>query len=360
MSVRAGLALTLAAALGACSHNDTNGPLPYVVVQPLVDSLYAGDSGAALTATYYNSNGTVGAAGPLHWTSSDTTVVRINPTTGALKAIGAGNAVLLVTENNVGGQALVVVTDTLEVKLLQPQVELLPNDTFVAPVSVRSKGGGAPAPWFAAEANGYFSIDSATGRVVTTGSGAPLPYAVHLNALQDSGTVEVLSMGDTTGGAGAYTVNGSVSAVRSATVRATNYTRTGGTLTFLLTFKVVVGGVTTEIVNILSQTAVTAPDSLGIDSVSVSEAQNNSFLCAPPRSAAAWSSTSQGNPILAVSRTGGYVKVRQVLSVTGGHAISGSFYFVGQRADYYTDPSGQLAIQGNFVAPLITNTTSCH
>jgi len=33
---------------------------------------------------------------------------------------------------------------------------------------------------------------------------------------------------------------------------------------------------------------------------------------------------------------------------------------VGQRADYYGDPSGQLAIRGNFVAPLIQNTTTCH
>ena len=334
--------------------------MPYIVVQPLVDSLYTGDSGAALAATYYNADGSTGASGNQRWTSSDSTVLKVNLNTGHLFAVGAGNAVLSVSQNGVIGQALVVVTDTLDVTLLQPQVEMLAPDTFVVPVLVRSKKGGAPAPWFDFSPNGYFTVDSATGRVVTTGTGAPSPYQVHLGPLSDGGTVEVLSLGDTTGGAAAYTVNGSVSAVRSATVRATNYARSGGALTFLLTFKVASGNVTTEIVNILSQTAVTIPDSLSIDSVSVTEAQSNTFLCAPPRSAAAWSSTSQGSPILAVSRVGGYVKIRKVIAVTGGAAISGSFFFLGQRADYYTDPSGLLAIQGNFVTPLITNTNTCH
>lgn len=330
------------------------------MIQPLVDSLYTGDTGAALTATYYNANGSLGSGGTARWSSFDSSVVKVNPTTGVLVAVAAGNAVVSASQNGVTGVALVVVTDTLGVALLEPQIEMLPQDTFTPPISVRIKTGVPPAAWFAAAPNGYFTIDSATGQIVTTGTGAPAPYQVNLGPLTDSGTIEVLSMGDTTGGAGAYTVNGSVSAKRSATVRATNYSRTGGTLTFLLTFKVAVGNVTTEIVNILSQTAVTSADSLSVDSVSVAEAQNNSFLCSPPRSAAAWSSTSQGTPILAVSRAGGYVKIRKVVSVTGGAAISGSFFFLGQRADYYSDPSGRLAIQGNFVAPLITNTNTCH
>ncbi|HEX4561010.1 MAG TPA: hypothetical protein VH113_04185 [Gemmatimonadales bacterium] len=325
-----------------------------------MDSLYTGDTAAALTATYYNANGSPGSGGNQRWTSSDSTVVKVNQATGVLVAVAPGNAVLSVSQSGVTGAALVVVTDTLGVTLLQPQIEMLPQDTFIPPISIRIRTGVAPAAWFTASPNGYFTIDSATGRIVTTGTGAPSPYQVNLGPLSDAGTIEVVSMGDTTGGASAYTVNGSVSAKRSATVRATNYSRTGGTLTFLLTFKVAVGNVTTEIVNILSQTAVTSLDSLSIDSVSVSEAQNNSFLCSPPRSAAAWSSTSQGTPILAVSRAGGYVKIRKLISVTGGSAISGSFFFLGQRADYYTHPSGLLAIQGNFVAPLITTTTTCH
>lgn len=325
-----------------------------------MDSLYTRDTGAALTPSYYNANGSAGSGGAPHWGSFDTTVVKVNPATGVLVAVAPGNAVVTATEGNVTGAALVVVTDTLGVTLLQPQIEMLPQDTFTPPISIRIKSGVAPAAWYAAAPNGYFTIDSATGQIVTTGTGAPSPYLVHLGPLSDSGAIEVLSLGDTTGGTAAYTVNGSVSAKRSATVRATNFSRTGGTLTFLITFKVAVGNITTEIVNILSQTAVTSADSLAIDSVSVPEAQNNSFLCSPPRSAAAWSSTSQGAPILAVSRAGGYVKIRKVVSVTGGAAISGSFRFLGQRADYYSDPSGLLVIQGNFVAPLITNTSTCH
>lgn len=331
-----------------------------MTVQPLVDSLYAGDSAAALTATYYNGNGTVGTPGPKTWSSSDTTVLQVDPATGALKAVGAGTAVLSVTASGVTGQALIVVTGTLDLALLLPQIVLLPQDTFFVPFSVRNKAGGTPpSPYFTASTNAVFSIDSATGMVVGLAPGAPLPFSAILDTLSADGTVQVLSMGDTTGGAGAYTVNGSVSAARSATVRGQNYNRAGGTPTFLLTFKLVVNGVTTEIVNILSQTAVTAADSVGIDSVSVPEAQSSTFLCSPPRSAAAWTSTSGSNPILAVSRVGGYMKVRKFLTVTGGNVIAGSFYFTGQRADDYDDPAGRLAIRGNFVAPLITNTNTC-
>lgn len=346
----------------ACSNSNSTGPVPYVIIQPLVDSLYAGDSGAALSAVYYNANGSVGNGGAVRWTSFDTAVVQVNGTTGALRAVAPGTAVIGATASNVTGQALVVVTAPLGLTLLLPQIVMLPQDSFVVPVSIRNKAGGTPpALFFKAGSNGYFTIDSATGQVVTTGTGSAAPFQAHLDTLTDTGTVQVLSMGDTTGGAAAYTVNGSISAQRSATVRATNYSRAGGSMTFLITVKVVVNGITTELVNILSQTPVANPgDSLAIDSVSVTEAESNTFLCSPPRSAAAWSSTSQGNPILAVSRAGGYVKIRRVISVTGGSAISGSFLFLGQRADDYSDPAGALAIRGNFVSPLITTTTTCH
>lgn len=349
------------AAVAACSNSSPSAPLPFIIVQPLVDSLYAGDSGAAFTATYYLGNGTPGTSGAPHWSSADTTVVTVDSASGKLYGVAPGTAVVSVVASGILGQALVVVTATRDLALLLPEIVMLPQDTFVAPISIRNKGGGAVAPpWFFAPANAVFTIDSATGRIVTASPGAPLPYQALFDTLHADGTVQVVSMGDTTGGGGAYTVNGSVSASRSVTsVRATDYARSGGSLTFLLTFRVVVGGLTTEIVNVLSQTPVTGPDSLGIDSVSVSEAQSNTFLCSPPRSAAAWTSTSQGNPLLAVSRAGGYVKIRKLIPVTGGAAISGSFYFVGQRADYYTDPSGALAIHGDFVAPLITNTNTC-
>ncbi|HYK12240.1 MAG TPA: hypothetical protein VEV39_15675 [Gemmatimonadales bacterium] len=349
-----------AVAILACAHNDTTAPLPFMTITPLVDSLYAGDSAAALTATYYLGNGTVATSGPKTWSSSDTTVLRVDASTGALKAVGAGTAVLSVSASGVTGQALIVVTGALDLALLLPQIVLLPQDTFLVPFSVRNKAGGTPpAPWFSALANGYFTIDSATGLIVTTGTGASAPYHAFLDTLTADGTIQVISMGDTTGGGSEYTINGSVSAARSATVRGQNYNRAGGTPTFLLTFKVVVNGATTELVNILSQTAITAVDSISIDSVSVAEAESNTFLCSPPRSAAAWTSTAGSSPILAVSRVGGYVKVRKFLTVTGGNVIAGSFYFTGQRADDYNDPSGQLAIRGIFVAPLITNTNTC-
>jgi len=330
------------------------------VVRPLVDSLFTGDTLAALGATYYDAAGQA-QTGTATWTSAAPGVATVDQASGTVHGVAPGAAVLTANIKGVTGQALVVVTAPLAVTLLLPNVVMLNQDTFVVPVSVRRRGGAPPAPWFSASANAVFAIDSASGRVVTAAPGAALPFHVHADSLSADGTVQALDPADTSAGAGAYTVNGSVSAVRLTSARAQNYTRAGDTLTFLLTLRVVVGGVTTEQVNLTSRTPVNGgPDSLPLDSVSVAEAQGTAFLCHPARSAAVWSSSSSGAALLAVSRPGGWIRIREERSVTGGNVISGSFYFTGQRADYYDDPSGQLAVRGNFVAPLIQTSTTCH
>jgi len=330
-------------------------------VLPLVDTLFTGDSLASLGATYYTAAGQA-EAGAVSWSSSAPGVATVDPSLGTIHAVAPGSSVISATIKNVSGQGLVIVTPALSVTLLLPNIVMLAQDTFGVPVSVRRQGGSPPAPWFNAPSNSVFQIDSATGRIVTVAAGPALPFQVHADSLLANGSVHALAPVDTSTGAGAYTVNGSVTAARTTTARGQNYTRAGDTLTFLLTLRVVVGSTTTEQVNLTSRIPVNgAPDSLPLDSVSVTEAQGTTFLCRPPRSAAVWSSTaSSGAPLLAVSRPGGWIKIREEQSVTGGHVLSGSFYFVGQRADYYGDPSGQLAIRGNFVAPLIQNTTTCH
>ena len=329
-------------------------------MRPLVDSLFTGDTLAALGATYYDAAGQAQPGTPT-WTSSAPGVASVDQASGTIHAVGPGSAVITANIRKLTGQGLVVVTAPLAVTLLLPNIVMLNPDTFVVPVSVRVRGGAPPVPWFQAPANAVFSIDSASGRIVTTAPGAALPFHVHADSVSADGTVQVLDPVDTSAGAGAYTVNGSVSAVRVASARAQNYTRAGDTLTFLLTLRVVVGGVTTEQVNLTSRASVNgAPDSLSLDSVSVAEAQGTSFLCHPARSAAVWSSSSSGAALLAVSRPGGWISVREERSVTGGNVVAGSFYFVGQRADFYDDPSGRLAIRGDFVAPLVQNPTTCH
>ena len=326
---------------------------------PLVDTLFAGDSLAARGATYYDAAGNA-QPGTATWTSSATGVATVNAATGVIHAVGPGLAVITATINGTAGQGLVIVTAPLSLTLLLDTIVLLPQDSLVVPVMVRRQGGSPPAPWFSTTTAGLFSIDSATGRVVGISTSAALPFTAHADSVTVPGTIQVLSPGDTTGGKGGYTVFGSVTADRRAGARAENYTRSGGTPTFRLTLKVAVGNVTVESVNLTTLTAVTAPDSIPLDSLSVSEAQGTAFICQPLRSVGLWSLNTSTAGILGVSRPGGWVVIRKIIPVTGGSVISGSFYFVAQRADYYNDPSGRLAVRGNFVAPLITNTTTCH
>jgi hypothetical protein len=329
------------------------------VVLPLVDTLFTGDSLAARSATYYDAGGKA-QPGTATWTTSAPSVATVNAATGVIHAAGPGSAVITATINGKAGPGLVIVTAPLSLTLLLDTIVLLPQDSLVVPALVRRQGGSPPAPWFSTATAGLFTIDSATGRVVGISTSAALPFSVHADSLSVSGSVQVLSPGDTAAGKGGYTVFGSVTADRRATARAENYTRTGGAATFRLALKVAVGNVTVESVNLTALTPVSGPDSIPLDSLSVSEAQGTAFICQPQRSVGLWTLNTSNSTILGVSRPGGWIVIRKVLPVTGGSVISGSFYFVAQRADYYNDPSGQLTVRGDFVAPLITNPTTCH
>jgi hypothetical protein len=324
-----------------------------------VDTLFTGDSLSARGATYYDASGNA-QPGTVTWTTSAPSVATVNSTTGAIHAAGPGSAVISATIKGTTGQGLVIVTAPLSLTLLLDTIVLLPQDSLVVPAMVRRQGGSPPAPWFSTTSAGLFTIDSATGRIVGISTGAPLAFSAHADSLSVPGSVQVMNPGDTTGGKGGYTVFGSVTADRRATARAENYTRTGGAATFRLALKVAVGNVTVESVNLTALAPVSGPDSIPLDSLSVSEARGTAFICQPLRSVGLWTLNTSTSTILGVSRPGGWIVIRKVIPVTGGSVISGSFYFVAQRADYYNDPSGQLSVRGNFVAPLITNTTTCH
>src|SRR3989449_3173959 len=80
-------------------------------------------------------------------------------------------------------------------------------------------------------------------------------------------------------------------------------------------------------------------------------------FCAPPRPWALW--TSQSPSIIALSRPVGTIGLTQMVPISNGMAISGWFTYTAQRTDLYTDPLGVLAIRGSFVAPLVTDRTTC-
>lgn len=350
----------LLAVLAACG-NSTGGsnPGPRVVLSPLVDTLYVADSAAAPSVTYYDASGAVQPAGPVSWSSGATGVATVDPASGEVHAVGPGLAVISATAHGTTGSALVVVTRVLDVSLLVDTIYVMPHDTFTVPVLVRDKSGTPPAPRFSAATNAVFTIDSVTGAVAGLSPGGFLPFIVHADSAADTGFVEVDSLTDTTGGKGYFTVLGSAVARRRASARAENYQMRSGGTGFRIFLKVAAGNTTVENLGIGLLTPVTAPDSAPLDSISAGEAQGSVFLCSPARPYGFWSSFATSPSLLAVSRPGGWIVVRRVVPVTGGYAISGSFFFDAQRSDFPDDPSGRLPIRGVFVAPLVTNPGTC-
>jgi hypothetical protein len=359
-----GLALT-----GGSGCNTTSGPksLAQVLVSPVLDSIFVGDSLGPLSVTYLGDNGQPQAPGTVTWQSGDASILTVDAATGKIAALKAGFALVYATAHGVIGSALVVVSRSLQIALLLDTIYLMPTDTLTVPVQVEHKAAGVPTVWFKplGGTNAVFAIDSATGKDSAKAAGGPLPFqafaALGPDTVADTGAVRVVSLSDTTGGVGLYSILGTV--IRSVNVhtQATNYQRAGDTLTFRLRAFLTQGTVTVEAVVVTIRTPVAAAGSLAIDSISPTEAFGAGFdpVCRPPRNWGSWTTVATARPIVALSRPGGSITVTQVVPVTGGFAISGRFLFLAQRTDFYSDPLGLLPIRGTFVAPLATTTGRC-
>ena len=359
-----GLALT-----GGSGCSTSSGPSNFaqVLVAPVLDSLFVGDSLGPLTVTYLGDNGQPQPSGAVTWQSGDPTVMSVNATTGKIVALKPGFALALASAHGVTGAALVVVSRALQVSLLLDTLYFMPGDTFTVPVQVKHQAAGVPTVWFKplGGTNAVFTIDSATGKDSAKAIGGPLPFQVFAalgpDTVADTGAVQVLTLSDTTGGVGLYSILGTVIRRVNAHTQATNYQRTGDTLTFRLRAFLTQGTVTAEAVVVTVRTQVTAAGSLAIDSISPNEAFGSGFdpVCRPPRNWGSWTTIATARPIVALSRPAGSITITQVVPVTGGFAISGRFSFLAQRTDFYADPLGLLPIRGTFVAPLTTTTGRC-
>lgn len=349
-------ALLCAALAAACSGTEPS-PSPRVTVQPILDSLFVGDTLAARTATYFDGAGNPQPTGPVRWISSDTSVLGVDSVTGELAGRRAGAAVLSARANGITGTALLVVSRTLDLALLLDTIYLMAGDTFTVPVSVRDKDGSPPPVWFSAPTNALFTIDSATGLITASAAGAILPFTAHADTVTASGALEVVQLTDTVGGKAYYTVLGTVIQRARRPARAVNYRRQGDTATFRIAFPL--GAPAVENVVITLRDSVVTTGTFAIDSISPTEAFGSAdFICRPVRSWAAWSLESNP-PIHALSRRFGTIVITQVDTLAHGLAVSGRFTFTGQRFDLYDDPLGALPIRGTFVAPLITDTRPC-
>lgn len=349
----AGLALTGG---GACGDNGGPGIGPQVVIAPILDSLFVGDTLAARTARYFDASGDSQATGPVRWFSSAPTVLSVDSVTGVIAGVGPGAAVLSARANGITGAALLVVSRLLDLSLLLDTIYLMPGDTLTVPVSVRDQDGVPPPVSFTAAANAVFTINAA-GLITATAAGGPLPFTAHADTVSATGVVEVVQLTDTVGGKGAFTILGTAIRRARAAARAVTYRRQGDTATFRIALNVVGGGGSTvENVVITLRDSVVIPRQDAVDSISLTEAfgSNSDFLCRPKRSYGVWSIQTQP-PLTALSRHGGTIAITQVVTVPHGRAVSGRFSFTAQRVDYYGDPLAALPIRGTFVAPVIAD-----
>lgn len=348
------LSLALVAACGE------SGPaaVPRVLVNPILDSLFVGDTVPARSVTYLDARGDTQPTGPVRWTSSDTNVARVDSVSGQVVGRGADAVLLSARANGVTGTGLAVVTRVLDLSLLLDTIYLMPGDTFTVPVAVRDKDGSPPPVWFQTSLNGVFTIDSATGRVIATGFGGPLAFTAHADSVTASGSVEVVQLTDTVGGKGSFTVLGTVIRRTRSGARAVNYRRQGDTVTFRVSLPVLLQGIAVENVLVTLRDSVNAAATFPVDSISRNEllGAGSDPVCRPPRPWGLWSI--QTNPVLrGLSRQGGTLVITQVTPIAHGRAISGRFLFTGQRDDLYSDPLAALPIRGTFVAPLIADAT---
>ena len=364
--MRATLLAAMCGAL-ACSIGDVSGPvLPYVVLEPILDSLFVGEVDPFPSVTYFDGRGNSRTPLPIEvgWQSSDTTILSVDTASRRMTARGRGIAIVVATVNNVSGQSLVAVSNTLDVRLLLDTVYAMPGDTLTVPVAVKKSSPPDPVVWYEAPSNPVYTIDSLTGLLKATAPGGPVPYIVHADTIADTGAVHVLSLSDTIGGQFFFSVLGTANTHVGGSIRAVNYTRSNANLAFQLQGSNAPSSTTLQTVQIILPDPVVAPGAYAIDSLSPDEAlagssQQPLVICIPPRPWALWSARRGSGSIVAYSRPGGKLSITQIDTVPDGLVISGVFTYAAQRKDLYTDPLGVLSIHGSFVAPLVTDRTTC-
>ncbi len=357
------LALLGTAAIAACGDlGEARGP-GSLSISPILDSIFVGDRLPSLRVTYIDASGNLKPPGQVIWGSTDTSVAQIDSVSGAVTGRKRGVSVITARAQGLFVDALIVVSDTLQITLLLDTVYVMPGDTMTVPVVVlKSNVPPAAAVWFKAPTNAAYSIDSASGQITALAVGGPIPYIVHADSLTDTGAVYVVRLTDTTGGKVFFSVRGTVNTHVGGPARAVNYLASSGRQAFQLTGTYVSNGIATQLVQITRPDSVIAAGAYSIDSLNPAEDASSPSTalpatCAAPRPWALWKALTVG--IASYSRRGGTFVIMQIDSVPNGQVISGHFTFTAQRTDFYTDPLGVLSITGSFVAPLVRSNTVC-
>ena len=376
-------ALTVVAA-AACF--DVSSPIPpTLILSPILDSLFVGDSLPARDFAYYNSDGARANPGPLTWSIGPSSVATINAATGVIHGVGKGVATVFASGGQATGIALVAVSRPLDLTLLTDTIVLMQQDTFTIPMAIQKKDVSATdTVWFDPSPSPRVTINTATGLVTAVTSGGAVPYVAHVTSggadtVSDTGAVVVLGLVDTTSPGYFYqTVLGTAIRHEGGKAVAVNYARLNGKLAFELLTE----SVSTDSI-LLDSTTVTLPDSVirgdttsEIDSLGLDEARASSQLsslspvCNPRRPWAMWRSNHNVTPLYRIfafshaatppDSQAGIISITQFATATGGGAIiSGRYAFLAQRTDLYNDTLGVEVIRGTFVAPLRTRQDVC-
>jgi len=372
-------ALTFAAAATACF--DVTSPLqPTLVLAPVLDSMFVGDTLPVRSVFLYDANSQLLTPGPVTWAINPASVATIDAATGKVVGVAKGPALIIATvaATNRPALAVVHVSRRLDLTLLMDTVVVAPGDTLSLPplLAIRQKVAGATTLRFdPSPAPAVYTIDTVTGRITALAAGGPVRYVARLSdgttTVVDTGGVIVLGLVDTTS-TGVFYMTATGTGVRHqrGAAMGINYTRLnsprGG---FQLSDTLFRPDSVTERIFVTLLDTLSAAGTFEIDSISPQEfasARLTPFdaICVPPRPWAAWASTPLpqfGNGVLApahgtsTSAAAGQLIITQRLAANGGGAIiSGRYTFTGQRTDLYYNPLGAETIRGTFVAPVRT------
>jgi len=362
------LSLAAATALGCINVSD-NKPSLLLVVAPILDSVFVGDTLLPRDVYLRDVNGVHHPPGAVTWSINPTSVATIDAN-GRVAGKSKGTALVFATASGATSAALVLVSRPLELTPLLDTIFLMPQDTITVPVAIVQKNPVATTLQFdPSPTPSVYTID-ANGLVTAQATGGPDRYGVHVsdgtNTVSDSGVVVVMSLTDTTADGRFYmTAFGTGIRHQSGGAYAAHYPKLNGKLAFQLV-DTLTRNAAQETVLITLRDSILGTGTFEVDSIGLGEAtspisQLNPF-CNPTRPWAYWSSVpTDANlpPIVAFSHGTGPDSVSGQLIITqyvspgsGGAIISGRYLFRAQRRDLYGDPLGLETIRGTFVVPL--------
>jgi len=370
------LCFAAATTLG-CINTSDNGQVLFLVVAPILDSVFVGDTLSPRDVFLRDQNGGLHDPGTVKWRIVPDSVATIDSVTGTVVGVSRGFAVVLATVSGAPSPALVLVSRPLEMTPLLDTIYLMPGDTITVPVAIVQKNPVATTLQFdPSPAPSVYTVDDpATGFLTAHAAGGPVLYQAHLsdgtNAVSDSGAIVVMSLTDTLGN-GKFFMTAFGTAIRhhSGGAAALNYARLSGKLAFRLVDTLTSSTVDERIIITLPD-SVLGPRLFEIDSISPQEATATistlNPICNPKRPWGFWASLLPSPGVVAYSHgrtptdsvAGSLSITRYVLAAGGGAIISGRYLFRAQRVDLYGDTLGSETIRGTFVAPLRERHTTC-